>query len=188
MTTGKFFSFPTLLNILVDPLSVFAHNRQTISIFFHLSMFFFRVSGDLFVAIFFFWGRNIVLTRTSHLKCQSIENSREKKLWRIRNVNRILPILQWQCSIDQPVPGLQGLFVVATPRTALGTRLWNNEERERGDVFSLFPAFPAPLFSFPFSFPFLTSCSSFQSKSTLSRRREILVSVFFVLSLKCFWF
>ena len=187
MTTGKFFSFPTLLNILVDPLSVFAHNRQTISIFFHLSMFFFfSCIRRLVCCHFFFWGRNIVLTRTSHLKCQSIENSCEKKLWRIRNVNRILPILQWQCSIDQPVPGLQGLFVVATPRTALGTRLWNNEERERGDVFLLFPAFPAPLFSFPFCFSFLTSCSSFQSKSTLSRRREILVSVFFLLSLKCF--
>ena len=41
-------------------------------------------------------------------------------MWPIRNINRILPISQWEYSIDQPVPGL---FVVATPRTALGTRL-----------------------------------------------------------------
>ena len=53
MITGKFFSFPALLNILVDPLSVFAHNWQTISNFFPFTYVFFGVPGVLFVAIFF---------------------------------------------------------------------------------------------------------------------------------------
>ena len=44
----------------------------------------------------------IKFVTTSHPKCQSIENSREKNSWPTRDNNRISPILQLQCSIDQP--------------------------------------------------------------------------------------